>query len=117
MMKPAMDAAIASAVKQSREDARAEARAAQEARQAVRPWVGEVSIAFDTADEIYRAALEARGVKTKGVHASAFRTILEQLPKAGATTRLAQDERLVGGGGRRSESRAARAASDIRVLG
>jgi hypothetical protein len=98
MMKPAMDAAIKGAVAQAKADMRAEARAAAEARQVVRPWVGEVSIAFDTADSILEHSLKSLGISVKGVHPSAFRTILENLPKPGSSVggrkqrELAMDE-------------------------
>lgn len=120
MMKPAMDAAIKAAVLQSQADMRAEARGAQEARAFVRPWVGEVSIAFDTAEEIYKATLEARGVKTKGIHPSAYRSIIQHMPKPGSKTQLAQDGALPSGGGKSSSSDLSKRfphAANIRVMG
>jgi|SRR5579872_1942822 len=98
MLKPAMDAAIKTAVTQAKEDMRAEARSAQEARSFVRPWVGEVAPAFDTAEEILKATLESLGVKTKGVHPSAYRAILENVPRPGASKRLAMDSEPKRGG-------------------
>lgn len=120
MMKPAMDAAIQSAVTQAKADMRAEARAAQDARTFVRPWVGEVSIAFDTAEEIYKATLEARGVKTKGIHPSAYRAIIQNMAKPGSKAQLAQDGALPSGGGKSSSSDLSKRfphAANIRVMG
>jgi hypothetical protein len=87
--KPAMDAAIrlaseaavAAAVKKTREAM--DARSAAE--RFVRPWIGEVTVAMDSAEEVYRTALDTLGVQTKGVHPSAFKTILSHMPKPGDT--------------------------------
>jgi hypothetical protein len=50
----------------------------------VRPYVGDLNpVAYDSADEIYAAALASLGVKTKGVHPSAYRAMLEMQPRAG----------------------------------
>ena len=43
--------------------------------------VGELSVACDSADEVYKAALSILGVNTDGVHPSAYRPLLERLPK------------------------------------
>ena len=87
--KKAMDAAIAGE--------RQRARDVREAERFVRPWIGELALAFDSADEVYQAAVEAQGKSTKGVHPSAYRTILELLPKPGtehrASARVAMDAR------------------------
>lgn len=79
--KKAMDAAI----KRAQDEAVANQRAIREAERFVRPYVGELDIAFDSADEVYRHALEMKGVKTKGVHPSAFKVILENLPRNSAS--------------------------------
>ena len=67
--------------------------AAVEAREVVRPLVGKVSLAMDTAEAIYAYALKAKGVKIDGVHPSAYRAMVEMLPKvAPAPAPLAMDE-------------------------
>ena len=86
--KRAMDAAIATE--------RSNQRAIREAERNVRPYIGELpaTLAADSADEVYRHALTALGVKTDGVHPSAYRTILELQPRTGARSaapRLAAD--------------------------
>jgi uncharacterized protein len=55
----------------------------------VRPWVGELELAMDsdeaiTAEDVYERALKMRGVKTDGIHPSAFKKLLEFAPKPGA---------------------------------
>jgi hypothetical protein len=70
--KQAMDAAINTAVAQ----ARTEARALRQAERDVAPLVGEVA-AMDSAEEVYRFALDQAGVKHKNVHASALPALVE----------------------------------------
>jgi uncharacterized protein len=84
--KPAMDAAIAKAVADTTAAVTAKVTQSQreirEAERKVRPYVGELAIACDSAEAIYRAALTALGIgdKIKNVHASALPTILEMQP-------------------------------------
>lgn len=70
-------------------------RDVREAERVVRAWVGDLAIAYDSAEDVYKAALEARGKNVKGIHPSAYRSILEMLPKPGTenrnTGRLAMD--------------------------
>ena len=75
----AMDAAITAA----KDDLRAELRAATEARELVRPLVGSVAVALDTAEGIYRFALDAAKVDIAGVHPSAFKSMVGLLSKQG----------------------------------
>jgi len=77
--KTAMDEAI----RKAQADAAANHRAIRDAERVVRPYVGELAIACDSADDVYRHALKMLGVKVDGIHPSAFRTILEMQPKAG----------------------------------
>lgn len=88
----AMDAAIAKGVKAIAVKIAADAKALREAERAVRPYVGEVA-AMDSAEEVYRFALDSLGVKLGvDVHPSALPVILANLPKATAPKpRLAQD--------------------------
>ncbi len=90
--KKAMDAAIEAAVVAERGNQ----NAIREAERFVRPWVGELAtVAFDSAEAVYKKALEMRGKNVAGVHPSAYRSILEMMPKPGAlkpsTTRVAMD--------------------------
>lgn len=57
--KPAMDAAIALAVARTREDQ----KKLREAEEAVRPYVGKLAMAHDSAEAVYRTALTTLGVK------------------------------------------------------
>jgi 8-oxo-dGTP pyrophosphatase MutT (NUDIX family) len=80
--KPAMDAAIAKAVADTTAQVTKNQREIRDAERKVRPYVGELAIACDSAEAVYRAALTALGLgdKIKDVHASALRTILEMQP-------------------------------------
>lgn len=71
----AMDAAIAEA------ETRVIARmtAAAEAREVVRPFVGNLSLALDSAAGIYEAALKIKGVDTSDVDPSAFRSMAQKM--------------------------------------
>jgi uncharacterized protein len=92
----AMDAAIAEAARKATADALSTANAIRDAERAVRPYVGDLAMAHDSAEAVYRTALTTLGVNVEGVHASAFPTILgmqrkasDPAPKAKPT--LAQD--------------------------
>jgi hypothetical protein len=79
--KPAMDAAIKlavdAAVKQTREDQ----KALREAEEAVRPYVGKLAMAHDSAADVYRTALSTLGVKdVEKIDASAYPALLAALP-------------------------------------
>jgi hypothetical protein len=75
--KTAMDAAL----RKNRDETIAEMKRQfadrTEAQNLVRPIIGEVTIAMDTAEKIYVAALDHSGVKHKGVHPSALRPMVE----------------------------------------
>lgn len=73
--KVAMDKAIAKAVAAERKRAQALSVAQRE----VEPFVGEV--AMDSAEDVYRFALEQSGVDVSGVHPSAFRAMVGMLGK------------------------------------
>ena len=117
--KPAMDAAIAAAV------ARVEARNKTQAEQAVseairrtteqlnarddalrfvRPWVGDFTIAQDTAEGVLRDTLDMMGFPTqdipKNVPPSALKAMLKPVPKPGeapARPRMAADKAITSG--------------------
>ena len=77
--KKAMDEAI-TGERQRQRDVR-------EAERFVRAWIGDLAVAYDSAEDVYKAALESRGKSTKGIHPSAYRSILEMLPKPGTENR------------------------------
>ncbi|WP_346827289.1 DUF2213 domain-containing protein [Serratia inhibens] len=69
--KTAMDSAIRLATDSATKKAAQNFRAVREAEQAVRPLIGDV-VAMDSAEEVYRTALEQADVDITGVHPSAF---------------------------------------------
>lgn len=75
---PAMDAAAI------RKHAVREVAAIREAERAVAPFVGEVTVAMDSAADVYKLALDHAGVDLKGVHPSAYRSLVALLPKPGS---------------------------------
>ncbi|MDR3534017.1 MAG: DUF2213 domain-containing protein [Rhodopila sp.] len=83
MDKAAMDAAIGSAVTAAEQRIVERFRAATEAREIVRPLVGSVSMALDTAEAIFKVALDARKVDLTGVPTSAYRAIVKTLQPVG----------------------------------
>lgn len=95
MDKGAMDAAIAEGIRNAAPGiAKAASDAAtktqqdiRDAERTVRPWVGELAMAHDSADGVFRTALTVLGVKVDGVHPSAYRPILEAQPIPGSTTK------------------------------
>jgi hypothetical protein len=90
----AMDSKIATAVSDAEQRIRHEAHATREAERIVRPWVGELAIAQDSARDVFRVALETLGVDTKGKHPDALKDILLAQPKPGdrkASPFVAQD--------------------------
>lgn len=89
--KAAMDAAINQAVKKAKEDTVKCMHAIAEAKAIVRPLIGEISIAQDSAEAIYRLALEAGGIDVSGVHPSAFKSMVAMLPKQTQPKKIAQD--------------------------
>ena len=83
-----MDSAISTALAAER----ARAQAVRDAERDVRPWVGDMALAFDSAAEVYTAALKGLGVDTRGItDARALKLVLDAQPKAGTRTSLAMD--------------------------
>jgi chemotaxis protein histidine kinase CheA len=70
--KKAMDAKIQLATDEAIKRERDNQRAIVKAMNVVRPVVGELEHAFDSAEDVYKAALKMRGVQVDGVHASAY---------------------------------------------
>ncbi|MDG4874183.1 DUF2213 domain-containing protein [Mesorhizobium sp. WSM4935] len=87
--KKAMDAAIAAAVTKAKTEIRAEmlqtAKDVRAAEEAVRPYIGKLAMAHDSAEDVYRAALASLGVNVDGVHPSALPAILKAQPLPGGT--------------------------------
>lgn len=81
--KIATDAAIKDAVAAERENS----KNIREAENFIRPWVGSLpEMSFDSASEVYHAALIALGMDEKkldDIHPSAYRALVESRPKPG----------------------------------
>jgi hypothetical protein len=98
--KQAMDAAIATsvtaAVTAATDATIKRLNAVREAEQIVRPHIGELAIAQDSADAVYRLALDAAKVDHKDIkETAALKVLVQMLPKPGAakslTPRMAHD--------------------------
>ena len=90
----AMDAAINVAKAETRKETMALMRSIAEAEAFVMPWVGKMTMAFDSAADVYKAALTALEVDIEGMHPDAYRPVLSAQPKPGETrapTRIAMD--------------------------
>lgn len=91
--KTAMDSAIRLAADSATKKAAQNFREVREAEQAVRPLIGDV-VAMDSADDVYRTALEQSGIDIKGVHPSAFKSLVKMAITQKESSRpapLAQD--------------------------
>lgn len=97
MSKAAMDKAIKLACDATARDVEAKTiarlRGISEAEEAVKPYVGKLAVAMDSAEAVYKSALEILKVDIKDVHPSAYKAILVAQPKPGAEAkpRVAQD--------------------------
>ena len=94
----AMNAAIKSATDAIKKNA----RAVREAERTVKPWTGDLAMAFDTAEDVYRAALKMVGVEgADKLHPDALLPVLKAQPVPGsrrhesASTDIAMDEASV----------------------
>lgn len=88
--KKAMDAAIASARKEAAADAVKRVQAIHKAEKEVFPLIGEV-VAQDSAEAVYKLALDAAGVDVDGVHPSAYGAMVRLLSKGKDKPVVAQD--------------------------
>lgn len=84
--KPAMDAAMIE------QNAIKKVTALFEARKEVEPLVGVV--AMDSADEVYKFALEQKGIKTDGIHPSAYKSMVGLLQKQSIAPTVAMDSAI-----------------------
>lgn len=87
-VKSASDAAADAAVKKER----ANQTAIRAALEKVRPVTGTLHGAFDSAADVYGAALEARGVKIEGIPAVGFEAMFNAMPAPGVLP-LSNDNR------------------------
>lgn len=99
MDRKAMDAMLTQHGAKVRDEVRADFIAVQTARDFVKPWVGEVSVALDSADSIYRHVLGALKVDQKeldGATIGSLKAIIAAQPKPAdvAKQKVAQDASL-----------------------
>ena len=88
--KPAMDAAIKAAVKSANETAAKTQREIRDAERAVRPYIGDLAMAHDSAAAVYRTALSSLGVKdVEKIDASAYPALLAAQPIPGTGKKVA----------------------------
>lgn len=80
--KTAMDAAIAAAVAKATSGTVARMQAIHQAEREVEPHIGKVVVAQDSAEAVYKLALDAAKIDTTDVHPSAFRTLVSMLGKS-----------------------------------
>lgn len=85
--KTAMDAALIAA--QAEKRAMAKFNAIRKAERAVAPLVGEVA-AMDSAEAVYRFAMDSVGINYKGVHPSAYPALIEMHQKMRETAQPAR---------------------------
>lgn len=91
--KPAMDSAIQKATAEAEQKVIQRMQAVRIAEQEVRPLVGDV-VAMDSAEDVYKFALDAAGVDLKDVPPAAYRSLVKmQLQHAAVqkTPRVAMD--------------------------
>ena len=81
--KVAMDAAIAKAVNDAISKTTARLNARDEAARFVRPWIGDIAVAMDSASEVYKFALEQAGEDVTDIHPSAYKALLSKIPRPG----------------------------------
>lgn len=94
--KTAMDSAIRLAADSATKKAAENSRKIREAEQVVRPLIGDV-VAMDSAEDVYRTALEQSGVDIAGVHPSAYPAMVKMAISQKENSRpvIAQDSASV----------------------
>lgn len=94
--KTAMDSAIRLAADSATKKAAENFRKIREAEQVVRPLIGDV-VAMDSAEDVYRTALEQSGVDITGVHPSAYPALVKMAISQKENSRpvIAQDSASV----------------------
>jgi uncharacterized protein len=79
-----MEASTAKAIEAAVTKERQNARETAEAREFVRPYVGELPMALDSAEKVLRSAAQALNIEdADGIHHSALKTIIKMQPKPG----------------------------------
>lgn len=78
----AMDAAMARVARDTKREVMEHMNAIAQAREDVRPTIGNVSHAMDSAADIYKLALDHKGVDLTDVPPAAYRALLKAIPKA-----------------------------------
>jgi hypothetical protein len=93
--KAAMDAAIKSAVSSTEKATIQRMNAIRQAEKEVQPLIGDV-VAQDSAEAVYKLALDHAKVDLTGVHPSAYGAMVRMLPKPGELkqTRVAMDAEI-----------------------
>ena len=84
--KTAMDAALVEHGKKVEAATIARINAIHEAKQLVKPHVGELTGAFDSASDVLKFALDAAKIDLKGVPVEAYAAMVKMLPKPGSTS-------------------------------
>ena len=82
--KTAMDAALVEHGKKVEAATIARINAIHEAKQLVKPHVGELTGAFDSASDVLKFALDAAKIDLKGVPTEAYAAMVKMLPKPGS---------------------------------
>jgi hypothetical protein len=96
-VKQAMDSAIKDAAKRAHEQSIAKFRALSAAADAVRPVLGNIdALAFDSADDIYGAALKKAGLDPRKYPRAAWRGMFDVMRSGrdSETVRMAQDSTI-----------------------
>jgi hypothetical protein len=102
MSKAAMDKAIKLAcdavARETEAKTIARLRGISEAEEIVKPYVGKLAVAMDSAEGVYKTALDMLKIDIKDVHPSAYKAILVAQPKPGDAPkpRIAADSQLPG---------------------
>lgn len=81
--KSAMDEAIKNAVADATKKAEEKQKAMREAERTVQPYIGNITQAMDSAEAIYKLALDHMGVDLKDVPPAAYRAVLKTVPVPG----------------------------------
>jgi hypothetical protein len=81
--KPVTKVAMDAAIKKAIEDTTTRLNARDEAKRFVRPWVGDIAVAMDSAAEVYKLALEQCGEDVTDIHPSAYKALLSRIPRPG----------------------------------
>lgn len=87
MDRKAMDQAFDERVSKAVADVRQAERNIRTAEEDVRPYIGKIAVAMDSAEDVYKTALVALGVDLTDVPATAFKAILKSQPVPGSGAR------------------------------